>query len=64
MAWQHISPEVTTTKGFKKCYISSAMNGTDDDVLRNDSEEDEDVRSECGEDEGTDCEDGESDTNW
>jgi hypothetical protein len=30
MAWQSISPEVTV-KGFKKCCISSAMDGTDDD---------------------------------
>ena len=37
-------------KGFRKCYISSAM--------------DEDVRSECEEEEGTDCEDGDSDTDW
>jgi hypothetical protein len=26
-------------KGFKKCCISSAMDGTDDDMLWNDSEE-------------------------
>ena len=34
-------------KGFKKCCISSAMDGEDDDdddVFWNDSEEDEDVR--------------------
>jgi hypothetical protein len=62
-AWQHISPELTM-KGFKKCWISNAVDGTDDDMLWNDSEEDGNVRSECEEDEGTDCEDGASDTDW
>jgi hypothetical protein len=41
-----VSPEVTV-KGFKKCCISNAVDGTDDDMLRNGSEEDGDVRSEC-----------------
>jgi len=36
MAGQHISPEVTV-KGFKKCCISKAMDGTDD-MLWNGSE--------------------------
>jgi hypothetical protein len=36
-----------------KCCIFSAMDGTDDDMLWNDSEEDGDVRSECEEDEDT-----------
>jgi len=40
------------------------MDGTDDDMLWNGSEEDGVVRSECKEDEGTDCEDGDSDTGW
>ena len=31
-AWQHISPEVNV-KGFKKCYISSALDETDNDML-------------------------------
>jgi hypothetical protein len=60
-AWQRISPEVTV-KGFKKCCISSAMDGSEDDVLWNDSEEDGNVRSDGEEDEGTDCEGGDSDT--
>jgi hypothetical protein len=34
-------------------------NWTDNNMLRNGSEEDGDVRSECEEDEVTDCEDGE-----
>jgi len=34
------------------------VDGTDDDVMWNGSEEDGNVRSECEEDEGTDCEDG------
>ena len=52
-------------KGFKKCCISSALDGTDDDMLWNDSEEDGDVSSESEEDEeSTVCEDGDSDTDW
>ena len=50
-------------KGFKKCCISSTMDGTDD-MWRNGSEEDRNVRSEHEDDEGTDCEDGDSDTDW
>jgi len=45
MAWQRISPEVTV-KGFKKCYISTALDGADDDMSWNDSEEDGDVTNE------------------
>ena len=52
MEWQHISPDVTV-KGFKKCCISSAVDGTDFDVLWNGSEEDGNVRSVCVEDAGT-----------
>jgi hypothetical protein len=62
-ACQRISPEVTV-KGFKKCCISNGIEGTDDDMLWNGSEEDGNVRSEHEEDEGTDCEDGESETEW
>jgi len=40
------------------------MDGTDEDMLWNGSDEDGDDRSERYEDEGTDCEDGDSDTNW
>jgi len=47
MASQHISPEVIV-KGFKKCFISSAVYGTNDDLLRDDGEEDGNIRSECG----------------
>jgi len=36
--WQHFSPEVTV-KGFKKCYLSNAMDGTNE-ILWNGSEED------------------------
>jgi len=46
-----------TVKGFKKCYISSAMDGTGDDTLWNGSEEERNVRTDCEEDEGTLCED-------
>ena len=44
-------------KSFKNCCISSAVDGTDVDMLWIGSEEDRNVRSECEEDEGTDCED-------
>jgi hypothetical protein len=53
MAWQHSSPELTV-KGFKKGCVSNAVDGTDDDMVWNDREEDGNVRSECEEDEGTD----------
>jgi hypothetical protein len=51
-------------KSVKSCCISSAMDGTDDDMLWNGSKERGNVRSECEENEGTDCEDGDSDTDW
>jgi hypothetical protein len=40
------------------------MDGTDDDMMWNGSEEDGNARSECEEDAGTEREDGESDTGW
>jgi hypothetical protein len=43
-AWQHITPEVTV-KGFKKCCVSSGVDGIGIDMLRNGSEEDLNVRS-------------------
>ena len=49
-------------KGFKKCRISCAVEGTDDDMSWEGSEGAGKVRCECEEDEGTDCEDGDSDT--
>ena len=48
----------------KKCFISNAMDRTDDDMLWNGSEEDVDVRGECEEDEGTDCRHGDRNTEW
>jgi len=51
-------------KGFKNCCIYRAVDGSDDDMLWNDSEEDGNVRSECEEDEGADCEAGDTDTDW
>jgi len=48
----------------KKCCISNTVDGTDDDMLWNGSEEDGDVRGEGEGDEDTDCEDGDSDTEW
>jgi len=59
-AWQCISPEVTV-KGIKQCYISIAVDETDDDMLWEGIAKDGDVG---GGDEGTDCEDGDSDTDW
>jgi hypothetical protein len=53
-----------TVKGFKKCCISNAVDGTGDDILWNGGKEDGNVRRECEEDKGTDCEDGDSDTDW
>ena len=62
-AWQHITPKVTV-KGFKKCCISSGVDGTDVGMLRNGSEDDGNGKSECEGDEGNDYEDGDSDTDW
>ena len=63
-AWCRLSPEVTV-KGFHKCCISNAVDGTDDDdMVWNGSEEVGDVRSECEEDRGTNCEAVDSDTDW
>jgi hypothetical protein len=50
-------------KGFEKCCTSNAVDGTDVDMLWNDSEEDWNI-SECEQDDGTECEDGASDTDW
>jgi hypothetical protein len=61
MAWQHSSPDMMV-KRFNKCCISSAMDETDDDMLWNGGEEDENVRRECEGDKGTDYEDRDSDT--
>jgi hypothetical protein len=63
MAWQSILPEVTVW-GFEKYCISSAMDGTDDDMMWNGSKEDGNARSEQEEDEGPECEDGDRDTGW
>jgi len=51
-AWQHISAEVTT-KGFKKCCTSSAVDGTDY-LLWNYSEDNGNVENVGEEDECTD----------
>jgi hypothetical protein len=53
-----------TVKGFKKCCISNAKDGTDSGMLWNGTAKDRKVRSWCEEDEGTECEDKESDTAW
>jgi len=62
MLWQRILPAVTM-KGFEKCCISDAVDGTND-MWWNDSAEDGNVRSECEENEGTHCVDRDSDTDW
>ena len=46
------------------CEESKAVDETDDDMLWNDSEEDENVTSKFEKDEGTDSEDGDNDTDW
>jgi hypothetical protein len=51
-------------KGFKKCCMSCAVDGTHDEMLWNDSQVGGHVRSECEEDEGTDYEVGYSDIDW
>ena len=45
---------------FRECCISSAVDGNDDDMLWDGSEEGGNVWSECEEGEGTNCEDGDS----
>ena len=62
-AWHHISKEIIV-KCFKRCCISSAVDGTDDDddLLWNDGEGDGDVRCQGQEDKHINCEDG--DTDW
>jgi hypothetical protein len=40
------------------------VDGSDDDMLWNGSEEDGDVKSVCEGDERADCEDGDIDTDW
>ena len=47
---------------FKNCCIPKAVDGTDGDMLWNDSEEGRDGGNECEEDEGTDCKDGDGAT--
>jgi hypothetical protein len=48
-------------KGLKKCCISSAMDGTDDDMLWNDRKG---MLGVCEEDDSTYCEAGDSDSDW
>ena len=57
-------------RGVRRCCVSSALNGTDDDMLWNGITEVRNVRSVCvcvcvcAEHESTDCEDEDSDTGW
>jgi len=46
------------------CEGSNVVDGTDGDMLWNDSEEDGDVRSESDAHESTECKHRESDTDW
>jgi hypothetical protein len=50
----HLTSPHVIVMGFKKCCISSALDGTDDNMLWSGTEEDGHVRSECEGDEGTD----------
>jgi hypothetical protein len=61
MEWQRILPQ-EIMKGFKKCCVACAVDGTDDDMLWNGSEEDGNVMSEYEEDDSTECEGRNSDT--
>ena len=61
MAWQSISQEMTV-KGFTKCCVSNAADGTDGGMLWNGSKEDGNGQSQYEEYEGTDCEAGNSNT--
>jgi hypothetical protein len=63
MAWRCISPEVTV-KGFNKCCISNAKDGTNDDTLWNDMEGMGMLGVSVRKNEDSDCEDGDSDTDW
>jgi hypothetical protein len=58
-SWQRIRPEVIV-KGFKKCCISYAVDGREDDTLWEDEEDVENVGSES--EEAGNCED--SETSW
>jgi hypothetical protein len=62
-AWQHISPEITV-EGFKKCFISKAMDQTDDDMLRCGSEEDGTLRTVSVRKMKALTEDADSDADW
>jgi hypothetical protein len=53
-----------TAKGFKKYYISNAVDGTENSMLWNVTAKDGKMRSECKEYEGTECENGDSDNEW
>ena len=59
MVWQCISPEMNV-KIFKKCYLSSTVDETDDGVLWKGSERDGNMSEWVW---GR-CEDGDSDTDW
>ena len=60
---QHISPEVIM-KGLKRCCFLNVVDGNDNDMLWDGSEEDGDVRWECEKDEVTVCEAGDNDADW
>ena len=53
-----------TRSNSEGCKISTALDGTDYNMLWNEGKDDGDVTSQCEEDEGTYCEDGDSDTDW
>jgi hypothetical protein len=57
-AWQCISPEMSVKRIIKRC-ISIVVDGTDDDILWDGSEEEGNVSSV-----GEGDEDGESGTDW
>jgi hypothetical protein len=60
----HLTRSVVCERVYRSAVRPTAVDGTDDNMLWNGSEEDGSVRSVRKKDEGTDCDDEESDTEW
>ena len=59
-AWKAI-PESTIVRSFKKCCISNALDGSEDDILREDDGEDKDDSDWVMDNDSVMSDDGESD---
>ena len=59
-AWKVI-PEIIIVRSFKKCRISNALNGSEDDILLEDDGEDKDDSDWVTDNDSVMCDDGESD---